>query len=175
MRKKYDKLKFIKYLEEVPLISYAAQKVGVARSTVYRWLNSNYDFKKAANDALDLGRKGIVDLAEMGLMAKVKEKDMGAIKFVLMHNDPRYKPERPAAVQKIEAKNEEILDLRERNKRLEELSRLSEKELCEKIREEAKKAEEAAKQCEESNPKIVPGEREDPNHNDWDPRLFRRS
>lgn len=98
MKGKYDKSKFIEVLKEIPFVSYAAKKAGIARATIYRWQKSDKDFRQAVDSALIEGRGQLGDLAEMKLVEKVKEKDMGAIKFYLQHNDKRYIPKRPAYV-----------------------------------------------------------------------------
>lgn len=95
MKGKYYKLKFIEQLKEAPFFSYAAKKAGVARATIYRWYNGDKEFKEAVDSALTDGRSQLGDLAEMKLIEKIKEKDLGAIKFYLQNNSPRYRPKLP--------------------------------------------------------------------------------
>lgn len=85
-------------LEERPFISYAAKKMNMSRSTIYRWMEEEIAFDEAANMALSMGHKGFEDAAEGKLAQKIAEGDMGAIKFYLIHNSERYgaKVKRPS-------------------------------------------------------------------------------
>jgi hypothetical protein len=94
MKKKYERSKFIKTLEDAPFVSYAAKKVGISRATIYRWMNSNQEFREAVNVALDSGRNHVGDIAEMSLVELIKSKNLAAIKFFLQHNNRRYLPMR---------------------------------------------------------------------------------
>ncbi len=105
MRGKFARLKFIQILEDTPFISYAAKKSGIAKATIYRWMKSDTDFRIAVNNALENGRRHLCDIAEMALVEKIKDKEMGAIKFYLQNNNDRYMPKRtlfvlPEAVKK---------------------------------------------------------------------------
>lgn len=82
-------------LEEKPFISYAASKVGVSRSTIYRWMEEEFAFKESAYESLDTGRKGLVDVAESKLMQLVNSGNLEAIKFLLRHNSGRYNLNNP--------------------------------------------------------------------------------
>jgi len=101
MRASNDRSEFIKTLREAPFISYAARKVGISRSTIYRWLKDYQRFKKEVDIVLDDGRKQLTDNAEMALLNKIKKGDMRAIIFFLTHNDPRYIPKRTTYVEPI--------------------------------------------------------------------------
>lgn len=69
-------------------------KTGVDKSTYYRWCKEDKIFKKEAKLAERQGRENNCDVAEHSLMLKVKEKDLGAIKYLLSHNSARYKPKK---------------------------------------------------------------------------------
>jgi hypothetical protein len=94
MRTSDDKSIFIKTLKETPFISYAAQKSGVPRSTIYRWIKSHLGFKERVENAINEGRKRLNDVAEMALIKKIKDGDMRAIIFYLERTDKRYFPKR---------------------------------------------------------------------------------
>jgi transposase len=98
MKSNYEQSKFIKVLEEVPFLSYAAKKTGIARSTIYRWRKSNPKFREQLEKALGSGREQLNDIAEMALVEKIKSKDMGAIKFFLQHNNEKYRTMRTTFV-----------------------------------------------------------------------------
>ena len=90
MRSSLDQTKFIESLREMPFIYYAAKKVGISRSTIYRWLKNNRDFKERVDSAIEEGRMGTDDIMEMSLINQGKKGNIGAIKFYLTHNHKRY-------------------------------------------------------------------------------------
>lgn len=99
-----EKSKLIRILEETPLINYACKKVGIGRTTFYRWMKSNLEFKRGVERALESGRSQWVEVAESSLMKNVKNGKMDAIKFFLSHNEPRYVPLRSVYVEPLAAK-----------------------------------------------------------------------
>jgi len=86
------KKKLIKELESNGNVYVSCTKIGINRSTYYRWLGSDKVFQKLSKRALQMGRKNMCDIAEYSLMKNIKEGKMDAIKHFLSHNDPRYKP-----------------------------------------------------------------------------------
>jgi len=91
MRTNSDRSVFIKILDEVPFVSYAAKKSGIARATIYRWKKNNPEFREQLEMSLDSGRDQLIDVAEMALIEKIKSRDITAIKFFLQHNSERYR------------------------------------------------------------------------------------
>lgn len=87
-----DKTKneLLKEIEKNGNVSLSCLKLGIDKSTYYRWLK-NKSFKKKADEAVKRGRQGNCDVAESALMVLVKQKHLGAIKYMLGHNSPRYK------------------------------------------------------------------------------------
>ncbi|MFA4999211.1 MAG: hypothetical protein WC519_00535 [Parcubacteria group bacterium] len=92
------KNKLLKELEKNGNVFLSCLKIGINRSTYYRWIESDKKFRKLANQALRHGRENNCDIAEHALMLRVKEKDMTAIKYLLDHNDQRYKSKPPSNV-----------------------------------------------------------------------------
>lgn len=86
------KLNIIETLREMPLISYAAKRNGISRSTFYRWLESDLDFKTEVNKASTEGHARISDMAESKLVKLIEDKNLSAIKYYLSHNNRRYIP-----------------------------------------------------------------------------------
>lgn len=84
--------KLIQELEKSGNVYLSCLKVGVNRATYYRWREMDSKFKKSANNALRSGRENICDIAEHALLMNVKDKKMDAIKYVLGHLSPKYKP-----------------------------------------------------------------------------------
>ncbi|MDD4931164.1 MAG: hypothetical protein PHG66_03370 [Candidatus Colwellbacteria bacterium] len=121
------KQKLLKELEKSGNVFLSCLKTGIDKSTYYRWRNSDKEFRKLAGQAIQRGRENNCDIAEHALMLKVKDKDMTAIKYVLGHNDQRYKSkqtsnvvifhkkELPPVVEQITA--EDVIDSFEENLR----------------------------------------------------------
>lgn len=86
------KQKLIRELEKSGNVYLACLKLGVDRSTYYRWRNESKKFKSLSDKAMRTGRENNCDIAEHALMLNVKDKKMDAIKYVLSHNSTRYKP-----------------------------------------------------------------------------------
>ena len=90
MARFHEKSKFIECLREIPLVSPACKKFGIARASYYRWYKSDIKFKQDADEALKMGKENINDLAEYTIIKKVKEGDILASKYWLQHNNPKY-------------------------------------------------------------------------------------
>jgi hypothetical protein len=82
--------KLLELLAENPSISAACRKLSINRMMFYRLKKSDADFKRNVKLAMIDGRTKWVEIAELGLMSLVKEKNLGAIKFFLANNDLRY-------------------------------------------------------------------------------------
>ena len=104
----------------------ACLKVGIHRSTFYRWMLKNKRFKKEADKAIALGRENISDMAENGLLQNIKAGNQRAVEYALSHNSERYREKQSSTVVFIHKKEiPEIL----KTKTLEDLLREDEKEL----------------------------------------------
>jgi len=90
---KQDRVKtlFLEQLRKVPIIQVAAEKVGVSRSTVYRWRDESEQFRKDLEAALTEGEEHINDLGESQLLTLMKDKHWPAISFWLKHRNPKYR------------------------------------------------------------------------------------
>ena len=91
MIKNATKKKLLAELEKNGNVTISCLKSGVNRSTLYRWKQQSDEFKESAELAERIGRENNCDIAEQSLLLKVKEKDLGAIKYLLSHNSPKYK------------------------------------------------------------------------------------
>ena len=94
MSKIYEKSKFIEYLRETPLVSFACKKVGIARATYYRWFKDDREFREQIQEVLHHGRENVNDLAEATLIKMIKNENFNATRFWLQHNKKRYVPVR---------------------------------------------------------------------------------
>jgi|GEM_PF-1987780 len=78
-------------LEKTGIASNACSKLGIARSTYYRWYNDDIEFRMAADMAIEAGRANMIDFAESKLVQNVNEGSQRAVEFYLKHNDTRYR------------------------------------------------------------------------------------
>lgn len=62
----------------------------IPRSTFYRWMKEDAEFKEQVSEAIRQGDDVVIGLAESKLMNRVKAEDMVAIKFVLNNRSDRY-------------------------------------------------------------------------------------
>jgi hypothetical protein len=92
------KIKLLKELEKTGNIYVACLKVGIGRTTYYRWLADDTGFKTRANKALKYGRANMTDISEHSLVMLIKDKDFPAIKYWLSHNSKIYKPKTTSKV-----------------------------------------------------------------------------
>lgn len=83
--------KLLTELERTGIPLTACSKVGVSRSTYYRWRQENITFKLMTDEAIRVGRENITDLAESKLVKNISAGNQRAIEFQLRHNDPRYR------------------------------------------------------------------------------------
>jgi hypothetical protein len=86
------KKRILEELEKSGNVYFACAKHGIGRATFYRWKNSNKDFKKKTDHALNFGRMNNCDIAQHSLMKLVREGNLASIKYLLAHNSPLYKP-----------------------------------------------------------------------------------
>jgi predicted DNA-binding transcriptional regulator AlpA len=78
MRTKGEKYRFLRELREIPNVSVVCKRVAIDKSTIYRWLNKDEEFKKEFIKALEVGRDSITDLAEGQLITHIKKGSMRA-------------------------------------------------------------------------------------------------
>jgi hypothetical protein len=82
--------KFCEELKKVPNIKHVCKKLGIDRSTFYRWRIRHHFFEKAITDALYIGRESINDSAESVIINGVQNGDMKCATYWLSHNHERY-------------------------------------------------------------------------------------
>jgi len=86
------KTQVLRELENNPLIERACKKVGIARSTYYRWCGADQSFKSLSEQAQQNGRAKMNDFAESKLLENVNNNHFQSIAFWLRHNTARYHP-----------------------------------------------------------------------------------
>lgn len=87
---KKTKKELIEILEKNPVIQPACDRCSINRSTFYRWQKEDKEFAKEVARASEEGRNLVSELCESKLMNAIKNENLGAIKYWLQFNDPRY-------------------------------------------------------------------------------------
>lgn len=89
---KIDKQKqlVIEQLAKTPIIQVVAEKVGIHRSTIYRWKASDPEFSEAVDEAIDQSVSLVNDLAESQLISAIRDKNITAIIYWLKHHHKAY-------------------------------------------------------------------------------------
>ncbi|MDR3642530.1 MAG: phBC6A51 family helix-turn-helix protein [Candidatus Doudnabacteria bacterium] len=81
----------LEQLRKTPVIQIVCEKLGISRSSYYRWRQDDKDFAKACDDALEDGCLLINDLAESQLMGAIRDQNITAIIFWLRSHHDKYK------------------------------------------------------------------------------------
>lgn len=85
----------IEQLRKIPITQIACEKLGIARSTFYRWRDEDPEFKEKLIEALIKGKALINDMAESKLIAGIQSNNMQAITYWLRHNHENYRERKP--------------------------------------------------------------------------------
>jgi len=91
-RTRQARRQLLQLLSEGCSISQACAAVGIGRTTVYRWLESDPDFAHA----LDTARTRMIAAAERTLLHAIERGDTRAAMWLLERLAPEYRPVRPA-------------------------------------------------------------------------------
>jgi len=83
--------RILKELESNPLVERACKKIGIARSTYYRWCAADIVFKHTAEQAQDKGREKLTDFVESKLLENISNNQYASIAYWLGHNTTRYR------------------------------------------------------------------------------------
>lgn len=83
-----QKLVVLEHLAKCCIVQLACERTGVGRSTYYKWLSEDEEFKESADKAINAGRAYLNDIAFSGLLKKIQEGNMTAIIFLLKNNHP---------------------------------------------------------------------------------------
>jgi hypothetical protein len=84
------KAEFLKALEKTPFLGTAAKRAGLSVMTVHRWMKDDPHFKRAVESVRSVSRESVSEGAESVILQKIKEGDVGAAKFFLVHNSRFY-------------------------------------------------------------------------------------
>jgi len=91
-RTRQARRQLLQLLSEGCSISQACATVGIGRTTVYRWLESDPEFA----NALDMARTRHIAAAERTLLHAIEHGDTRAAMWLLERLAPEYRPVRPA-------------------------------------------------------------------------------
>jgi hypothetical protein len=91
MKSEKSKELFIEQLRRLPIVQVVCEKVGIARSTFYRWRDEDDDFREKIEAALAEGEEFINDMSESQLISLIKEGSYSAIAFWLRHRNPKFR------------------------------------------------------------------------------------
>ncbi len=80
----------LEQLRRTPILEVACEKVGINRTTLYRWMKKSSSFSKEVEVATTEGRILVSEIAESQILSLIKNQKMDAIRFWLINNSPRY-------------------------------------------------------------------------------------
>jgi predicted DNA binding protein len=78
-------------IRKVPIIELACQKAEVSRMTLLRWKKDDPKFAKDIDEAMNMGKSLISDVAEANLINAIKQGNMRGIIFWLTHQKDEYR------------------------------------------------------------------------------------
>lgn len=81
----------LEQLRKIPIVHVVAEKVGVSRSTIYRWKDESEQFRKDFEAALREGEEFISDMAESQLINLMKDKHWPSIRFWLERRSEKFR------------------------------------------------------------------------------------
>lgn len=81
----------LEQLRKIPIVQVVAEKVGVSRSTIYRWQEESEQFRKDVEKAMNEGEALINDMGESQLLTLMKDKHWPSIRFWLERRNPKFK------------------------------------------------------------------------------------
>lgn len=90
MKSPNDKKRFLEALEEIPIVSIASKRTGIAKSTIYRWKDKDSKFSDKIEECLWRGRDCVTDKVESQLIKQATAGEFKPMKFWLESNCKRY-------------------------------------------------------------------------------------
>jgi predicted DNA-binding transcriptional regulator AlpA len=78
-------------LEKNYLLQRACKKLGLTRSTVYRWMKDDEAFAMRVRAAQSVGRRNISDFVESKLLKNIEDRNQRAIEYWLKSNNDHYR------------------------------------------------------------------------------------
>lgn len=90
LRQATQKTLFIDLLKKTPIVQVVCEKVGITRTTYYRWHKADKEFAEAADTALADGAGLINDMAESQLITAVRDGNLSAVMYWLKSHHHTY-------------------------------------------------------------------------------------
>jgi hypothetical protein len=78
-------------LQTHSIVIFACKKAGISKASYYRLIKTDEKFKRCVLAARRMGIDTINDTAESVIIENIKNKDIGAAKYYLEHNNPVYR------------------------------------------------------------------------------------
>ncbi len=102
----------VRELEKNYLLQRACNKLGLARSTVYRWMQEDQEFAAAIHRAQAIGRRYMSDFVESKLLKNVENQEQRAIEFWLKSNNEHYRSHNTALDRQVDRLQRELRESR---------------------------------------------------------------
>jgi len=90
MKTSKQKQLLLEQLKKTPIVQVACEKVGIARSSFYRWKLEDVTFATAVDEAIDQGVGLMNEYAESILIGAMKDQNLTAVFYWLNHRSPAY-------------------------------------------------------------------------------------
>ncbi len=89
-RQEKNKQLIVEQLKKIPIVQLTCEKLGIARSTLYRWKKADEEFAQKVDEAIIAGSQLINDMAESQLINAIRNQNMTAIIFWLKNHHKTY-------------------------------------------------------------------------------------
>lgn len=80
----------LEQLKKIPIIQVACEKIGISRSTYYRWREADKEFALKADKYIREGVEFINDMAESQLISSIRNQNLTAVMYWLNHRHSAY-------------------------------------------------------------------------------------
>ena len=94
-RQEKSKAILLEQLNKTPIVQIVCEKIGIARSTYYRWIEDDKEFDNKIKEAIRKGKLLINDMAESKLISAISNGNMTAIVYWLKNNHKGYIERKP--------------------------------------------------------------------------------
>lgn len=89
-RTAHNRQLMLEQLKKTPVVQICCEKLGIARSTYYRWRDEDSEFAKQADTAMSDGVALVNDMAESQLLSAIRDRNISAIFYWLNHRHAAY-------------------------------------------------------------------------------------
>jgi len=84
------KEKILELIKTIPIDSHICKQINISRSTLYRWLENDTEFRREFKDAKLMGVASVNDIAESKLIKLIQENNVTALIFWLKYHRYNY-------------------------------------------------------------------------------------